>query len=148
VRSVRGRAVTRHDLYAQIKACPGCGQIDDVDQTSTTPRAATWKCTRCGQVHPGWCSPEHCYRTDSGIRVHQQAPTCWEDPDPAEGVRFESRLIDAGDDEQVYLDMHIQCLMLRGNSFSWVVPLDTARALRDQLTTHLDSAAVAAGDTR
>jgi hypothetical protein len=98
--------------------------------------------------HPAWCDPQQCFVTEDGVRVHQQVIACWEDSDTAEGVRFESRLIDPGDDEQVYLDMHIQCLMLRGNSFSWVVPLDTARALRDQLTVHLDSAAVAAGDAR
>jgi hypothetical protein len=86
-------------------------------------------------------SPAHCFITEEGIRVHQQVIECWEDPDTAEGVRFVSRLIDPSDDQQVYLDLHIQCLPLRGNSFSWVVPLDTARALRDQLSAHLDSAA-------
>lgn len=27
--------------------CPGCGQIEGVEQTSATPRVAAWKCTRC-----------------------------------------------------------------------------------------------------
>jgi hypothetical protein len=97
------------------------------------------KRTDAGQC-PAWCSPVHCYVTDSGVRVHQQVSACWED-DTAEGVRFESRLLDPSDDKQVYLDLYIQCLMLRGNAFSWIVPLETVRALRDQLTAHLDCAA-------
>jgi hypothetical protein len=42
--------------------------------------------------HPAWCSAEHCYVTDEGVRVHEQAPTRWED-DTAE-VRCESQLRD------------------------------------------------------
>ncbi|MGH3754008.1 MAG: hypothetical protein ACRDRP_15185 [Pseudonocardiaceae bacterium] len=87
--------------------------------------------------HPAWCSPAHCCVTDEGVRVHQQAPTRWED-DAAE-LRCESWLLDSGDDEHVYLGLYLQCLRLRGNALSWVVPLDTARRLRDQLTEHLDA---------
>jgi hypothetical protein len=72
------------------------------------------------------------------VRVHQQTPTRWED-DTAE-VRFASRLLDPGDDEHTYLQLHLQCLRLRDNGFSWVMPLDTARRLRDQLTAHLGAA--------
>jgi hypothetical protein len=32
---------------ADEKSCPGCGQIDGVVRTSSTPRVAAWKCTRC-----------------------------------------------------------------------------------------------------
>jgi hypothetical protein len=56
-------------------------------------------------------------------------------------VCFESQLLDPSDDEQVYLEVGLQCLKLRGNSFRWVVPLDTVRRLRDQLTEHLDAVA-------
>jgi hypothetical protein len=70
-----------------------------------------------------------------GGRVHQQAPTRWEDT-TAE-LWCESQLLDPADDERVYLELHLQCLRLRGNAFSWCVTLDTARRLRDQLTEHL-----------
>jgi hypothetical protein len=115
--------------------------VTDIPETLHSPRergrvAVNGK--RADDEHPAWCSPERCYVTDEGVRVHQQAPTRWED-DAAE-VRFESRLLDPGDDEAVYLQLHLQCLRLRGNGFSWVMPLDTVRRLRDQLTAHLDAA--------
>ncbi len=93
--------------------------------------------TQCAGEHPAWCSPAHCLVTDEGVRVHQQPPTRGED-DTAE-LRCESRLLDPADDEHVYLELHLQCLRLRGNALSWVVTLDTARRLRDQLTEHLDA---------
>jgi hypothetical protein len=86
--------------------------------------------------HPAWCHPQHCFVTDEGVRVHQQGPTRWED----EEVRCESRLLDPADDEHVSLELHLQCVRLKDNGFSWVVSLDTARRLRDQLTEHLDAA--------
>ena len=88
--------------------------------------------------HPTWCSAEHCYVTDEGVRVHEQAPSRWED-DTAE-VRCESRLIDPADDSNIYVELHLQNLRLKDNRFSWFVPLATARRLRDQLTEHLDAA--------
>lgn len=33
---------------ADERGCPGCGQVEGVEQTSSTPRVAAWKCTRCG----------------------------------------------------------------------------------------------------
>lgn len=93
---------------------------------------------RTDDEHPAWCHPQHCFVTDEGGRVHQQAPTRWED-DTAE-VSCETRLLDPADDEHVYLELSLRCLRLRRNGFSWVVPLDTARRLRDQLTEHLDAA--------
>jgi hypothetical protein len=87
--------------------------------------------------HPAWCSVADCFVTNEGVRVHQQAPTRWED-DTAE-LRCESQLLDPADDEHVYLELHLQCLRLRGNGFSWCVTLDAARRLRDQLTEHLDA---------
>jgi len=86
--------------------------------------------------HPAWCHPQHCFVTDEGVRVHQQGTTRWED----EEVRCESRLLDPADDEHVYLELHLHCVRLKDNGFSWVVSLDTARRLRDQLTEHLDAA--------
>ena len=93
------------------------------------------KCT--DDEHPAWCSAEHCYVTDEGVRVHEQAPTRWED-DTAE-VRFESRLLDPADESKIYVALQLQNLRLKDNRFDWVVPLDTARRLRDQLTEHLDA---------
>ncbi len=94
---------------------------------------------QCGAgEHPAWCSPADCCVTDEGVRVHQQAPTRWEDS-TAE-LRCESRLLDPADEEHVYLELHLQCPRLRRNGFHWCVPLDTARRLRDQLTEHLDAA--------
>ena len=54
-------------------------------------------------------------------------------------MRCESRLLDPVDDEHVYLELYLHCVRLRDNGFSWVVSLDTARRLRDQLTEHLDA---------
>jgi hypothetical protein len=34
-------------VSARLTNCPGCGHIEDVEQTSSTPRVAAWKC-RCG----------------------------------------------------------------------------------------------------
>jgi hypothetical protein len=92
---------------------------------------------RAANGHPAWCLSANCFVTDEGVRVHQQAPTRWEDG-TAE-LRCESRLLDPADDEHVYLELHLQCLRLRGNGFSWCVTLDAARRLRDQLTEHLDA---------
>jgi hypothetical protein len=104
--------------------------------------------------HPAWCSPGHCYRTDDGVRVHQQAPSRWEgkcvvplrfetsllDPGDDTTTYLELRVLDPSDDEHLYLDLDLRCLKLTGNGFRWVVTLDTARRLRDQLTAHLDVA--------
>jgi ribosomal protein L37AE/L43A len=62
-------------------------------------------------------------------------------------VRCESQLLDPADDERVYLELHLHCLRLKENGFSWVVSLDTARRLRDQLTEHLDAAQSTEADT-
>jgi hypothetical protein len=42
--------------------------------------------------NPAWCDPQHCFVTDEGVRVPEQAPTRGEDDTAA--VRFESRLVD------------------------------------------------------
>ncbi len=34
-------------VSVRLTSCPGCGQIEGVEQTSSTPRVAAWKCTRC-----------------------------------------------------------------------------------------------------
>jgi hypothetical protein len=44
------------------------------------------------------------------------------------------------DDPSIYLSLRLQNLRLTDNQFGWIVPLDTARRLRDQLTEHLDAA--------
>lgn len=87
--------------------------------------------------HPAWCSSERCYVTDEGVRVHEQAPTRLED-DTAE-VRFESRLLDPADDSNIYVELHLQSLRFTASQFHWLVPVTTARRLRDQLTAHLDA---------
>jgi hypothetical protein len=76
---------------------------------------------RAAGEHPAWCSPAHCFVTDEGVRVHQPAPTRWED-DTAE-LWCESWLLDPADDEHVYLELHLQCLRIRSNAFSWCVTL-------------------------
>lgn len=48
--------------------------------------------------HPAWCSPEHCWMTDEGVRVHQQSPTRWEG-DCVVPLRFETCFIDPADDD-------------------------------------------------
>jgi hypothetical protein len=58
--------------------------------------------------NPAWCSSEHCYVTDDGVRVHQQAPAAWEDD--AARVWFESRLIDPADDSNVDVELHLKDL--------------------------------------
>ncbi|MGH3898063.1 MAG: hypothetical protein ACRDTA_07355 [Pseudonocardiaceae bacterium] len=87
--------------------------------------------------HPAWCSAEYCYVTDDGVRVHEQAPTRWED-DTAE-VRCESRLVDPADDADVYVELELQSLRFAANQFHGVVPVAAVRRLRDQLSAHLDA---------
>jgi hypothetical protein len=36
-------------VSARLTSCPGCGHIESVEQTSSTPRVAAWKC-RCGMA--------------------------------------------------------------------------------------------------
>jgi hypothetical protein len=45
--TIEGRPVSAPTVSARLTSCPGCGQIDGVEQTSSTPRVAAWKCTRC-----------------------------------------------------------------------------------------------------
>ncbi len=115
--------------------------MNDVPETpkhqQREPGAAEEDGKRTDDEHPAWCSPQHCYVTDEGVRVHEQAPTRWED-DTAE-VRFESQLLDPADESTIYVALQLQNLSLKDNRFDWVVPLDTARRLRDQLTEHLDA---------
>jgi len=87
--------------------------------------------------HPVWCSPEHCYRTDDGIQVHRQSPACLEGKCVIP-LRFETALLDPGDDDTTYLELRVRNLEL-GDEFYGLLPLDTVRALRDQLTGHLDA---------
>ncbi|MGH3754656.1 MAG: hypothetical protein ACRDRP_18555 [Pseudonocardiaceae bacterium] len=87
--------------------------------------------------HPAWCSPEHCYHTDDGVRVHQQAPSRWEG-ECAVPLRFETCLLDPGDDDTTYLELRLRNLKLP-DEFYGLLPLDVARRLRDRLTAHLDT---------
>ncbi|MGH3832170.1 MAG: hypothetical protein ACRDRS_17270 [Pseudonocardiaceae bacterium] len=88
--------------------------------------------------HPAWCSAEHCFITDDGVRVHEQAPVRGEDDDAE--VQFESRLVDLADDPDIYLELRLKSPKLRANEFYGLMPVATARRLRDQLTAHLDAA--------
>jgi hypothetical protein len=97
------------------------------------------------EAHPAWCSPQHCYRTEDKVRVHEQAPTRWEDDTAGLRVRFESRLLDPGD--TTYLELRLQNLKIR-DEFSTLLPLDVARRLHDQLTEHLDAAETTGGGAR
>lgn len=114
--------------------------IDDIPEAQDSPRErgrADVDGKGTDDQHPAWCSPEHCGVTDEGVRVHEQAPSRWED-DAAE-VRCESRLFDPADDSNVYLELHLQNLMLTASQFHLAVPVAAARRLRDQLTAHLDA---------
>ncbi len=91
-----------------------------------------------GCEHPAWCSPQHCYVTDEGVRVHQQAPTRW-DAECVVPLRFETCLIDPADDDTTYLELHIMRNLKPRNQFYGLLPLDTVRQLRNQLTEHLDA---------
>lgn len=86
--------------------------------------------------HPAWCSAEHCFITDDGVRVHEQAPAHWEDETAA--VRIETRLIDPADDLNVYVELCATSLMFNSH-FHAIMPTAAARRLRDQLTAHLDA---------
>lgn len=90
--------------------------------------------------HPAWCSAEHCFVTDDdGVRVHQQAPTRWEDG-TAE-VRVETRLIDPGDEPGVWVELNVQHLRFKTSEYYGILPVAAVQRLRDQLTGHLDAAA-------
>jgi len=53
-------------------------------------------------------------------------------------LRFETSLLDPGDDDTTYFALRVRNLELR-DEFYGLLPLDTVRALRDQLTEHLDA---------
>jgi hypothetical protein len=97
--------------------------------------------------HPAWCDPQHCSVTDEKVRVHEQAPTRWEDDTAGLQVRFESRLLDPGGDDTTSLELPLRNLKIR-DEFSALLPLDAARRLRDQLTEHLDAAETTRGSVR
>lgn len=86
--------------------------------------------------HPGWCSAEHCYRTDYDVRVHLQAPSRWEDDE----VRFETCLI-SPEDDTTYLELRIKDLRLSWRCVNAYLSVPAARRLRDRLNAHLDAAA-------
>ncbi len=91
---------------------------------------------RADDEHPAWCSPSHCYVTE-GVRVHEQAPTHWEDA-TAE-LRCETRLVDPADDGNVYVELDLHNLRLTNFHYYGCLPVEVARRLRDQLTEHLDA---------
>jgi len=89
------------------------------------------------EYHPGWCSAEHCYRTDHGVRVHLQAPSRWED----DQVRFETELMSPEDETTTYLELHIEDLRLPWRCVNAYLSVPAAHRLRDRLNAHLDAAA-------
>lgn len=88
--------------------------------------------------HPTWCSLEHCHHTDDGVRVHEQRPVRWEEPE----LRFESRLFFADGElpPTTYLQLSIDNLRLTWRCIDAFLPIAAARRLRDQLTAHLEAA--------
>ncbi len=89
------------------------------------------------EQHPAWCSPQHCFVTDTGVRFHHQAPVHWEDG-RAE-FRCESQLLEATDDENTYIALSLENLRLSWVRYHGTLPVEVARRLRDQLTEHLDA---------
>lgn len=90
--------------------------------------------------HPPWCSPQHCYVQDDGVRVHEQEPVHWEEGE----MRFESRLFfpDGELPPTTYLQLSIDNLRLTWRYVDAFLPIATARRLRDQLTAHQARSAV------
>lgn len=88
--------------------------------------------------HPSWCSPQHCFLHEDGVRVHEQEPVRWEESE----VRFESQLLfpDGEHPPTTYLQLCIDDLRLTWRFVDVFLPIATARRLRDQLTAHLDAA--------
>lgn len=88
--------------------------------------------------HPSWCSPQHCVLDEYGERVHGQEPVCWEES----GVRFESRLLfpDVEYPPATYLQLSIENLVLTWRFVDTFLSIAAVRALRDQLSSHLDAA--------
>ncbi len=88
--------------------------------------------------HPSWCSPQHCFLNEDGVRVHEQEPARWEQCE----VRFESRLFfpDGEHPPATYLQLRIDDLRLTCRGVDAFLPIAAARRLRDQLTAHIDAA--------
>ncbi len=88
--------------------------------------------------HPSWCSPQHCFLNEDGVRVHEQQPVRWEECE----VRFESRLLfpEGEHPPATYLQLSIENLRLTWRGVDAFLPIAAARQLRDQLTSHLDAA--------
>lgn len=109
-------------------SCPAVAtEVDDLDVPVVAGRE---------EHHPGWCSAEHCFRTDHDVRVHLQAPSRWEDDE----VRFETCLI-SPEDDITYLELHIKDLRLSWRCVNAYLSVPAARRLRDRLNAHLDAAA-------
>ncbi len=88
------------------------------------------------EVHPEWCSPVLCYRTEEGVRVHMQAPACWEQ-DELTRTQFKTGLLGPEDGPFTYLELELRSLL---GSVHAILPLGDARRFRDQLSAHLDAA--------
>jgi hypothetical protein len=88
--------------------------------------------------HPSWCSPQHCFLGEDGVKVHEQEPVRWDECE----VRFESRLLfpDGEHPPTTYLQLSIENLRLPWRFVDAFLPIAVARRLRDQLTAHLDAA--------
>ncbi|MGH3801186.1 MAG: hypothetical protein ACRDTD_13815 [Pseudonocardiaceae bacterium] len=88
--------------------------------------------------HPSWCSPQHCFLDEDGVRVHEQEPVRWEECQ----VRFESRLLfpDGEHPPTTYLQLSLENLWLTWRFVDAFLSIAAARRLRDQLTAHLDAA--------
>lgn len=87
--------------------------------------------------HPAWCDLKRCL-TDEGVVVHRQAPVRLEGGDHLVPLRFETALIDPSDDAATYLELQVR--WFPRDRFCGFLSLDTAEALRDQITAHLDAA--------
>ncbi|MGH3567866.1 MAG: hypothetical protein ACRDRH_17915 [Pseudonocardia sp.] len=112
--------------------------IDDHHNATAPPGVRPDQAGTPVSRHPSWCSPQHCFLTEDGVRVHEQQPVRWEECE----VRFESRLLfpEGEHPPATYLQLSIDNLLPTWRCVDAFLPIAAARRLRDQLTSHLDAA--------
>ncbi|MGH3929460.1 MAG: hypothetical protein ACRDTF_05730 [Pseudonocardiaceae bacterium] len=110
--------------------------VNDVTTHVAVPVATIYRAIESNgdERHPGWCSAEHCYRTDHSGWVHLQAPSRWEDGE----VRFTTWLMSPDDDATTYLELHVEDLRFTWRCVDAYLSVPAARQLCDRLSAHLE----------